>query len=176
MVLRGGISPASIRQGANANRYRLTADLAGIGGDFAIENALGQAVFFVDGRALHDQSVIAIMDRQGRRLYHAQALALGDGADLAVWRDLVIAATIKIDSVAPDRQYWSVETPAAPATSLKGRIADHEYLMVRAGQKIAEVSRQWFHISNSYGVEITPGQDNALIIAIAIAIGSMTHG
>ena len=57
----------------------------------------------------------------------------------------------------------------------KGNVVDHEYKIERAGDKVAEVSKRWFRVRDTYGVEIDPGQDEALIIAITACIDQMTH-
>jgi uncharacterized protein YxjI len=58
---------------------------------------------------------------------------------------------------------------------IRGNILDREYVIDVEGTKIAEVSKKWFHIRDTYGVEIEPGQDNALILAIAAALDQMAH-
>ena len=35
---------------------------------------------------------------------------------------------------------------------------------------MGRISRQWFRIRDTYGVEVAPGEDDALIIAIAVSI------
>ena len=47
----------------------------------------------------------------------------------------------------------------------KGNIVDHEYEIERGGDKVAEVSKRWFRVRDTYGIEIAPGQDDALILA-----------
>ncbi len=41
-------------------------------------------------------------------------------------------------------------------------------------RKTPRVSRQWFRIRDTYGVEVAPGIDDALAIAIAVCI-DRTH-
>jgi len=40
---------------------------------------------------------------------------------------------------------------------------------------VAEVSKKWFRIRDSYGVEIDPGVDPVLILAITVAIDALAH-
>ena len=42
--------------------------------------------------------------------------------------------------------------------------------------KVAEVSKSWFRLRDSYGVAIDPGQDDVLILAVAVCIDEMAHG
>ena len=58
---------------------------------------------------------------------------------------------------------------------ISGDILDHEYRVDSEGERIAEVSKKWFDIRDTYGVEISQGQDNALILAIAVSIDQMAH-
>jgi uncharacterized protein YxjI len=57
----------------------------------------------------------------------------------------------------------------------KGNIVDHEYKIERNGNQVAEVSRKWFRVRDSYGVELAPGQDDALLLAVTVCIDQMTH-
>ena len=41
--------------------------------------------------------------------------------------------------------------------------------------KVAEVSKKWFRLRDSYGVSIDPGQDDVLILAVAVCIDEMAH-
>ena len=58
---------------------------------------------------------------------------------------------------------------------IQGNILDHEYKIEAGKEKVAEVSKKWFRIRDTYGVEIETGQDNALILAITTAMDQMTH-
>jgi uncharacterized protein YxjI len=40
---------------------------------------------------------------------------------------------------------------------------------------VAEVSKKWFRLRDTYGVEIEPGQDEAVILMIVVAIDEMAH-
>jgi uncharacterized protein YxjI len=58
---------------------------------------------------------------------------------------------------------------------VKGNIVDHEYKIERKGQKIAEVSKRWFRVRDTYGIEIAPGEDDALILTAAVCIDEMAR-
>ena len=57
--------------------------------------------------------------------------------------------------------------------SAKGNIVDHEYEIERDGNKIAEISKHWFRIRDTYGIEIAAGENDALILAAAVCIDEM---
>jgi uncharacterized protein YxjI len=41
---------------------------------------------------------------------------------------------------------------------------------------VAEVSKRWFRIRDTYGIEIAPDEDDALILAVTVCIDQMTGG
>jgi uncharacterized protein YxjI len=57
--------------------------------------------------------------------------------------------------------------------SAKGNIVDHEYEIERDGEKVTEVSKRWFRIRDTYGIEVAPGQDDALILAATVCMDQM---
>ena len=52
---------------------------------------------------------------------------------------------------------------------------DHEYEFKRDGDKVAQVSKRWFRMRDTYGIEVAPGQDDALVLACAVAIDHMSR-
>ena len=57
----------------------------------------------------------------------------------------------------------------------KGNTLDHEYTIGEGRDKVAEISKEWFRIRDSYGVEIEPDQDNNVILAVIVCSGQMAH-
>ena len=57
---------------------------------------------------------------------------------------------------------------------MQGNVLDHEYEIEEDGRKVAEVSKNWFRVRDTYGVEIDPGQNDILVLAVAVAIDAMT--
>ena len=61
-----------------------------------------------------------------------------------------------------------------PDMKAHGNIVDHEYEIERDGHPVATISKKWFRVRESYGVEIAGGEDVPLILAITVAIDSLT--
>ena len=55
----------------------------------------------------------------------------------------------------------------------KGNIVDHEYEIEREGQKIAEISKRWFRVRDTYGIDVATGENDALILAVVVSIDEM---
>jgi uncharacterized protein YxjI len=84
-------------------------------------------------------------------------------------------AMVKKALVTPLRDRWVVKIGDGPDLSVQGSILDHEYRIGEGRDKIAEISKKWFRVRDTYGVQIDPGQNDALILAITVAIDMMAH-
>ena len=157
-------------------RYKIRQNLISIGDDFWIENAEGKRVFKVDGKILRIRKTLVFEDLEGNTLCTIKERLLTirdtmtitgpDGEQLAV---------IKKALIAPLRDRWSVNVRNGPDLDVQGNIFDHEYSIKHGWNKVAEISKKWFSLTDTYGVEIDPGQNDILILAVAIAIDMMAH-
>jgi uncharacterized protein YxjI len=59
--------------------------------------------------------------------------------------------------------------------TVKGKLGDHEYTIKGEHGKVAEISKKWFRVRDTYGIDIEPDQDDALIIAITVAVDSLSE-
>jgi len=160
-----------------STRYKIRQKLFSIGDDFWIENEEGKKVFKVDGKVLRIRKTLVFEDMNGKKLCQIQERLLtikdtmvvedADGRDLAV---------IKKALIAPFRDKWDVNVKNGPDLDVQGNILDHEYSIKQGRDKVAEISKKWFRLTDTYGVEIDPGQNDILILAVAIAIDMMAHG
>jgi uncharacterized protein YxjI len=53
---------------------------------------------------------------------------------------------------------------------------DHEYEIERDGDTIATISKKWFRVRDTYGVEIGSGEDQAFILSITVCVDEMARG
>jgi uncharacterized protein YxjI len=95
---------------------------------------------------------------------------------MAIERNGDTVATIKKALVTPLRDRYSIEVANGPDLEAKGNIVDHEYEFERDGDKVAEVSKRWFRVRDTYGVEVAADQDDALILACTVCIDQMSRG
>ena len=156
-------------------KYRMREKMFAIGDDFWIENDSGDSVFKVNGKALRIRDTLVFEDRSGAELFTVQEKKLHIRDTMEVERDGRRVATVKKALITPLRERFSIEVEGGDDLEAKGNIVDHEYKIARDGDKVAEVSKRWFRIRDTYGIEIGPGQDEALILAVAVCIDRMTH-
>ncbi len=154
-------------------RYRMREKLFAIGDDFWIETEGGDRAFKVDGKALRLRDTFILKDSSGEDLFKAQAKKLHIHDTMKIERDGDTVATIQKALVTPFRDRFSIELADGAELKAKGNIVDHEYKIERDGDTVAEVSKRWFRVRETYGIEIAPGQDDALFLAVAACIDEM---
>ena len=157
-------------------RYKIRQNMISIGDDFWIENQEGKRVFKVDGKVLRIRKTLVFEDMNGNTLCKIKERLLtikdtmeiegADGKDIAI---------IKKALIAPLRDKWNVNIKGGEDLVVQGNILDFEYTVKQGRRKVAEVSRKWFRLTDTYGVEIEAGQNDILILAVAIAIDMMAH-
>ena len=161
----------------NADRYQMREKMLSIGDDFWIEDESGRRAFKVDGKALRVRQTLVIEDSNGAELMKIQdrpvhvreSMDVEDAAGATV-------ATVKKAMVSPLRERFTVELAGGGELTAQGNITDHEFEIESGGAKVAEVSKKWFRVRDSYGVEVAPGQNAPLILAVAVCIDQMAAG
>jgi len=164
------------RGGGAAVHYQMRERLISIGDDFWIEDDSGRRAFKVDGKALRVRQTLNFDDAGGRTLVRIQErkLRVRDTMEIED-ADGRTVATVKKALVSPLRDRMSVEVEDGPDLDVQGNILDHEYSIESDGEKVAEVSKRWFRVRDTYGVEISPGQNDVLLLAVTVVVDSMTH-
>ena len=168
-------APVAAAAPGGEHRYKMTEKLASIGDDFWIENAAGQRAYKVDGKALRVRDNLKIRDMQGNEVAEIQEkiARVKDTMDIA--RNGQTIATVKKALVTPLRGRFSVNVAGGTDMDVDGNVLGHEFKVTQGGREIAEISQKWFRIRDSYGIDIQPGQDDALILAIAVVIDQMAN-
>ena|SRR5215471_13193295 len=160
-------------RGPGGTQYRMREKLFAIGDDFWIETADGDRMFKVNGKALRVRQTFVLESPSGEELYKIQEKKLSIRDKMEVERGGDTVATIKKALVTPLRDRYSISIENGEDMEAKGNIVDHEYKVERGGDTVAEISKRWFRVRDTYGIEIAPGQDDALILAITVCIDQM---
>jgi uncharacterized protein YxjI len=166
-----------LRRGEKSNwmRYRMREKLFAIGDDFWIETEDGERAFKVNGKALRLRDTLVVEGPAGEELFKIQEKKLSIRDKMEIEAGGRTVATVKKALVSPLRDRFSIELEAGGELTAKGNVVDHEYKIEREGEKVAEVSKKWFRVRDTYGIEVAPSEEPALILATAVCIDRMAH-
>jgi uncharacterized protein YxjI len=149
--------------------------LLSIGDDFWIENEAGERVYKVDGKALRLRSTFILKGQGGEDLYKIQHKAAHIHDTMALERGGDRVATVKKALISPIRDRFEIDLDSGGELKAHGNVVDHEFKIERDGDTIAEISKRWFRARETYGIEIGPGEDDALILSLAVCIDEMAR-
>jgi uncharacterized protein YxjI len=162
-------------EGAPAgNRYLLREKLLTLGDDFWIENDRGERIFLVDDKVLRMRDTVVFKDAHGRELLKLQKRLLRARDTMAIERGGDRVATVKKALITPLRDRFTVDVEGGGQLDVEGNILDHEYQITRDGIPVANISKRWFRVRDTYGVAVVPGQDDALVLAVTVCIDHLT--
>ena len=160
----------------SATRYQMRQRMISIGDDYTIENDRGERVYKLDGKALRVRKTIVFEDMDGRELCKIQErmLRVRDSMEIEGPDGNRIAMVHKA-MITPLRERWVIDMEDGPDLHAQGNFVDHEYNIERDGAKVAEVSKRWFRVRDTYGVEVAPDENDVLILAATAVIDTMAH-
>jgi uncharacterized protein YxjI len=177
-MLRGRRTERRIerRGGGPPVQYKVRQRLMSIGDDYWIEDAAGERVFKIDGKALRLRKTLVFEDTGGHELARIKerVLRVKDSMEIED-ADGHRIAMVKKALIDPLRERWVVRIEDGPDLEIHGNVLDHEYTFHDGRTPVATVSKKWFRIADTYGVEVAPDQDPVLVLAATVAVDEMAH-
>ena len=147
--------------------------LLSIGDDYWIENGEGERAYRVDGKALRVRQTFVLEDTAGHEVARIQERKLSIRDKVAIEREGDKVATVH-KALVGIRDRFAIDVENGADMKAKGNIVDHEYEIERDGDTVATISKRWFRVRDTYGVDVATGEDTPLILAITVAIDSLT--
>ena len=156
-----------------AVRFQMREQLISIGDDYWIEDDRNRRAYKVNGKAVRFRDTWVLEDLTGRDVAKIRERKLSvrdaikiefDGGDATVKKALVGV-----------RERFHVDVDGGDDLKAHGNFVDHEYEIERDGKTVATVSKRWFRVRDTYGVEVADAEDVPLVLAVTVAIDALSH-
>ncbi len=158
-------------RGGSATRYKMREKLVSFGNDFWIEDENGRRAFM-----LRVRDTLFFEDVSGNELCKIQQRLLTIRDTMTIeGPNGETMATVKKVLITPIRDRWTVKIGNGPDLQVQGNILNHQYTIGDGSSKVAEVSKRWFRLADTYGVLIEPSQNDVVILAATVVIDMMAH-
>lgn len=161
------------RGGSDGPTFQMRQKMMAIGDDFWIEDEHGNRAFKVDGKAARLRETFVLEDASGQELSKIQEKKLSVRDKMTIERGTTKATVHK--RLLGLRDHFVIEVEGGETLKAHGNIVDHEYEIERDGDTVATVSKKWFRVRDSYGVQLAEGQDIPLILAITVCVDAMSN-
>lgn len=156
-------------------RYVLQQKLLSWGDDYYIRDDAGNDVYFVDGKAFSIGNQLSFQDLAGNELAYIKQKVLSWAKTYEISRGGELVAVVKKELFTFVHHRFTVDVPGPDDLEAEGNFTDHEYQFRRAGGVVATVSKQWFTLRDTYGIEIDDSEDQVLLLACAVVVDEACH-
>lgn len=141
-----------------------------IGDDFDISDESGRPVLHVDGKVFSLRNRLVLKDPSGREVasVHRRLVSLRPTYEITIGGEQ--AAEVRKSLFTPFREKFTIDVPGPDDLTMKGNLFDHEFTVERGGRQVAQISKRWFSLRDTYGVQIAEGEEHLLILASVLAM------
>jgi len=172
---RGEQPPGPPDPAAGWERYRVARRLVSVGDDYIVETAAGEPAFFADGDASRVRETLELRDLRTGDEYGSRERPDCIGATIAIKRNGRTVATVHKAPFGPLRDRFGVSTDGTGELRIVGSVLDYEYRIMRDDRRVATVSKGWFRVQDTYGIEVSTAEDAGLVVAYAVVLDAMAR-
>ncbi len=155
-------------------RFQMREKMVAVGDDSWIEDEHGTKVYKANGKAARLRNTWKLEDAHRNTVAEIQEKKLTVRDKIKIDFPGGRSATVK-KALVGVRDRFHVEVDGGDDIKVHGNIVDHEYEMDRNGDKIAEVSKKWFRVRDTYGIDVFDESETVLILAITVAVDALAH-
>jgi uncharacterized protein YxjI len=145
------------------------------GDDYVVKDSTGRERFLVDGKVFTLRDTLAIQDPSGHELARITRKLFAWGPTYEITRAGRSVAVVKKELFTFFRCSFSVDVPGPDDLEAKGDFLDYEYEFERDGRRIASVSKRFFALSDTYGIQFAESEDPVLLLASTVVIDQCCH-
>lgn len=146
----------------------------GIGDDFWIEDESGQRAFLVDGKALRLRQTFELKGPDGQILVVIKKKMISIRDSMVVEREGETVAKVHKKMFSPIHHKMIIELADGEKWTATGDLIEKNYTIEGDRGVVAETSRRWFRIRESYGIEVAH-PDVPLVLGIAVAVDELAE-
>jgi uncharacterized protein YxjI len=151
-------------------RYLVRERLFHIKDDFWVTDADGNQAFYIDAKVLSLRHTLQLQDPSGRPLASIKQKLVTFTDAMEIEHDGQVVATVHRSVFSPLHHRAAIDLADGGRLEASGNIIGKDFEIRDGHRVLARVSRAWFRVRDTYGVDVAPGEDDALIICIAVCL------
>lgn len=140
---------------------------------FYIKNEFEEDVYSIKGEVFSLGKKLRLYDLEDRELVYIEQEIFNFLPVYNIYVDGEVLAKVK-KKFALFRTEFSIESNGREYT-LEGDFLSHEYRILSQNREIANISKEWFTFSDTYGVDIAEGESDPFILALVIVLDQVCH-
>jgi len=165
-------APAASAAGQNATggTFVLNQKLISMTGDLWIDDSNGNRAYEVDGKFLAVRRSLILKDTSGRELYEINASLAHVHKTFEVKQGDRVVMTLQKALMTFIGERFTITAADGGQMKVTGNWAGREFHVQKDGTDVIYASRQFFSLHDAYGIQVSPGFDAPLALAIVVAL------
>ena len=157
-------------QDAPGQTFVLNQKLISMTGDLWIDDSNGNHAFEVDGKLLAVRRSLLLKDTSGQELYEINKSLAHVHTTFEVKQGDKVVATIQKALMSMFGEKFTITATDGGQMKVTGNWMGREFHIQKDGTDVIVASRQFFTIHDAYGIQVSPGFEAALALAIVVAL------
>ena len=157
-------------------RYTLKERIFSLRDSYYIQDENGENGFEVQGKliTLHNTLILRNLKTDEESKIWEKRLSLR--STYVIERPNQPDVSVRKDLINILREGFTIDMPGnVPDLRIQGDILDKNYTITRDGETVAQASKKWISLRDSYAIDVAASEDPVLIIACAIIIDRLAH-
>jgi uncharacterized protein YxjI len=151
-------------------RYVIRERFFHLGEDSDITDEQGRPDYHVDGKVLTLHNTLVVKDRTGAEVARVERKLIALRPTYRITRQGQEVAEVRKTLFSPFVDRFTIDIPGPNDLHMIGSLLEHEYTITRDDYLVATISKRWITLTDTYGVDIAPGEDDLLILASVLAL------
>jgi uncharacterized protein YxjI len=146
-----------------------------LGDDFVIRDEQGNSCYQVDGSAFSFGHKLSFQDMEGREVATIRERLLSWGPSYEIGLSGQGITTVSKEHFTFFYCKFEIDGPGPQDYEADGDFLDHEYKIKGRDGIAAEITKRWFSLTDSYGIEVADDSNPVLMLATAVVIDLVCH-
>lgn len=155
-------------------RYQLRQKILSLGDSYAIKDDMNNERFYVRSELFSFGHKLSIEDLNGNEVAFIEQKLLNFMPTYNIYLGGNYAARVKKE-LSFFRPSFYIESSNG-SYEMRGEIFSHDFEITKGRRTVAQVSKEWFAFSDTYGVDILDDENQVLILAITIVLDEVLYG
>lgn len=154
-------------------RFQVRQKIFSFGDSFTIKDESDIDYYQVQGKVFSLGDKLSFQDMQGNELYYIEQQLMRMLAEYKLYSNGQVVARCQKRFSLFGSKFDIVNT--TDNYTIDGKPLNYNYSIMKNGQLVATVDKQFFSLSDTYGVDIKDGEDYAFILSLVIIIDQVVH-
>jgi uncharacterized protein YxjI len=156
-------------------RYLVRERIFAIKDDFWVTDEHGNRAFFINARFLSLHHTLVLEDVSGNKLASIEHKLLTLTDKMEIKHEGKVVATVHKAVFSPLHHKAMIDLHHGGRLEAVGNIIDKDFEIRDGHRVVARVSRKWFRMRDTYGLDVAPDENDALLVAIAVCLDRIHH-